>query len=48
MIGDPETMNDTFIEQIVAGAQAAVDKAVEMGIADPQRVAVGGTVTGRS
>jgi dipeptidyl aminopeptidase/acylaminoacyl peptidase len=42
VIGDPETMNDTFIEQIVAGAQAAVDKAVEMGIADPQRVAVGG------
>src|SRR5690606_19260703 len=40
--GDPETVNDTFIEQIVAGAQAAIDKAVEMGIADRERVAVGG------
>ncbi len=42
VIGDPETMNDTFIEQIVAAAQAAIDKAVEMGVADPDRVAVGG------
>jgi len=42
VIGDPETVNDTFIEQIVAGAQAAIDKAVEMGIADRERVAVGG------
>jgi dipeptidyl aminopeptidase/acylaminoacyl peptidase len=42
VIGDPETMNDTFIEQIVAAAQAAIDKADEMGVADPNRVAVGG------
>lgn len=42
VIGDPETMNDTFIEQIVDAAQAAIDKAVEMGVADPNRVAVGG------
>ncbi len=42
VIGDPETMNDTFIEQIVAAAQAAIDKAVEMGVADGERVAVGG------
>ncbi len=42
VIGDPETMNDTFIEQIVAAAQAAIDKAVEMGVADPNRVGVGG------
>ncbi len=42
VIGDPETMNDTFIEQIVAAAQAAIDKAVEMGVADRDRVAVGG------
>ena len=42
VIGDPETMNDTFIEQIVASAQAAIDKAVEMGVADPNRVGVGG------
>ena len=42
VIGDPETMNDTFVEQIVASAQAAIDKAVEMGVADRERVAVGG------
>ena len=42
VIGDPETMNDTFIEQIVSSAQAAIDKAVEMGVADRNRVGVGG------
>ena len=42
VIGDPETMNDTFVEQIVAAAQAAIDKAVELGVADRNRVAVGG------
>lgn len=42
IIGDPETMNDTFIEQVVSSAKAAIDKAVEMGVADPQRVGVGG------
>ena len=42
VIGDPETMNDTFIEQIVGAAQAAIDKAVEMGVADRNRVGVGG------
>ena len=42
VIGDPETMNDTFIAQIVAAAQAAIDKAVDMGVADPDRVGVGG------
>ncbi len=42
VVGDPETMNDTFVEQIVSSAQAAIDKAVEMGVADRHRVAVGG------
>lgn len=42
VIGDPETMNDTFIEQIVGAAQAAIDKAVDMGVADRNRVGVGG------
>ncbi|MHC4767082.1 MAG: alpha/beta hydrolase family protein [Planctomycetota bacterium] len=42
IIGHPETMNDTFIEQAVASAQAAIDKAAELGVADPQRVGVGG------
>ncbi|MCH2180258.1 MAG: prolyl oligopeptidase family serine peptidase, partial [Mariniblastus sp.] len=42
VIGDAETMNDTFIDQIVASAQAAIDKAVDLGVADRDRVAVGG------
>ena len=35
-------MNDTFIEQIVGAAQAAIDHAVELGVADPDRACVGG------
>lgn len=42
VIGDPETMNDSFIDQVVASAEAAIDHAVEMGIADRGRVAVSG------
>ena len=34
--------NDTYIEQLVSSAQAAVDKLVEMGIADREKVAIGG------
>ncbi len=34
--------NDTFVEQLVADAEAAVSKAVEMGVTDPARVAVSG------
>jgi dipeptidyl aminopeptidase/acylaminoacyl peptidase len=39
---DPDTVNNTYIDQIVADAKAAIDKAVEMGITDPARVGVGG------
>ena len=42
VIGDPETMNNTYVEQVVASAKAAIDKAVEMGVADRDRVGVGG------
>ena len=42
VIGDTKKANDTFLEQIISSAKAAVDKAVEMGIADPNRVGVGG------
>lgn len=42
VIGDPETVNDTFVQQIVSSAQAAIDKCVELGVADRDRVAVGG------
>jgi len=34
--------NDTYVDQLVASAQAAVDKVVEMGVADRDRIAVGG------
>jgi dipeptidyl aminopeptidase/acylaminoacyl peptidase len=42
VVGDPETMNNTYIEQIVADAKAAIEKAAEMGVIDPSRVGVGG------
>jgi len=42
IVGDPLTVNDTFIKQIVDSAQAAVDKGVEMGVVDRDRVGVGG------
>lgn len=40
MIGDPETVYDSFVEQLVADAEAAVEKAIDMGIADPDRIGV--------
>lgn len=39
--GDAEP-NDTYVAQLVASAQAAVDKLVSLGVADPARVAIGG------
>jgi dipeptidyl aminopeptidase/acylaminoacyl peptidase len=42
IIGPGETANDTYIEQLVASAQAAVDKVVEMGVADRDRIGIGG------
>jgi dipeptidyl aminopeptidase/acylaminoacyl peptidase len=42
VVGDPKTVNDTFLDQVVASAKAAIDKADEMGVIDPQRVGVGG------
>jgi dipeptidyl aminopeptidase/acylaminoacyl peptidase len=42
VVGDPETVNNTFIEQITMNAEAAIAKADEMGVADPARIAVGG------
>jgi len=42
IIGDPTTVNNTYLEQIVADAKAAVDKATEMGVTDPNRVGVAG------
>jgi len=42
IVGDPLTVNDTFISQLNASAKAAIDKAVEIGVTDPERVGVGG------
>jgi dipeptidyl aminopeptidase/acylaminoacyl peptidase len=39
--GDKEP-NDTYVEQLVGSAKAAVDKVVELGVADRQRIGVGG------
>jgi dipeptidyl aminopeptidase/acylaminoacyl peptidase len=42
VIGDPKTMNDTFVDQIVANARAAIDALDSLGVGDPKRVGVGG------
>ena len=42
VVGDPDTVNDTYIKQIVDDAKAAIDKATGMGVTDPARVGVGG------
>jgi dipeptidyl aminopeptidase/acylaminoacyl peptidase len=42
IVGPGETANDTYIEQLVASAEAAVEKAVAMGIADRHRIGVAG------
>lgn len=42
IVGDPETVNDTFVQQVVDSAKAAIDKGVEMGVVDRDRVGVGG------
>ncbi|HEY6402609.1 MAG TPA: prolyl oligopeptidase family serine peptidase, partial [Blastocatellia bacterium] len=42
VIAPVDKMNDTYVEQIVASAKAAIDKAVQMGVTDRSRVGVGG------
>ncbi len=42
IVGPGETANDTYVEQLVASAQAAIDKVVDMGVADRDRVGIGG------
>ncbi|MFO0632475.1 MAG: prolyl oligopeptidase family serine peptidase [Nannocystaceae bacterium] len=41
VVGDPETMNDTLLQQLQWSAEAAIDAAVAHGI-DRERVAIGG------
>jgi dipeptidyl aminopeptidase/acylaminoacyl peptidase len=42
VVGDPETAFDSFVEQLVMDAEAAVAKAVEIGVADPERIGITG------
>ncbi|MGV8118617.1 MAG: alpha/beta hydrolase family protein [Candidatus Xenobiia bacterium LiM19] len=42
VVGPRENAYDTFVDQIVANAKAAIDKAVELGVTDPERVGAGG------
>jgi dipeptidyl aminopeptidase/acylaminoacyl peptidase len=42
IVGPGETANDTYVDQLVASAQAAVDKAVDLEVADRARIGVGG------
>ncbi|HEY4082374.1 MAG TPA: prolyl oligopeptidase family serine peptidase [Burkholderiaceae bacterium] len=42
VVGDPKTVNDSFVEQITANAKAIIDKANELGVSDPQQMVVAG------
>lgn len=42
IVGDPRNAYDTYLEQLVANAEAAVDKAVELGVVDRDRIGVTG------
>ncbi|HJZ69834.1 MAG TPA: prolyl oligopeptidase family serine peptidase [Blastocatellia bacterium] len=42
IVGAGETANDTYVEQLVASAEAAVNKVVEMGVADRDHIGIGG------
>lgn len=42
VVGPAEGAYDTFIEQIVANAKAAIDKADELGVIDRDRIGIGG------
>ncbi len=42
VVGDTNKIYDTYMEQLIMGAKAAVDKAVELGVTDPERIGVTG------
>jgi dipeptidyl aminopeptidase/acylaminoacyl peptidase len=42
IVGDPKKAYDTYLEQLLADAQAAVDEGVRLGVADPDRIGVTG------
>lgn len=42
IVGDPKKAYDTYLEQLTNDAASAVQKAIEVGIADPERIGVTG------
>ena len=42
VIGAGETANDKYVEQLISSAEAAIDKVVDMGVGDRERIGVGG------
>ena len=42
IVGDPEKANDSYVDQLVSSAKAAIDKAAELGPVDKDRVGVTG------
>jgi dipeptidyl aminopeptidase/acylaminoacyl peptidase len=42
IVGAGETANDNYVPQLVASAEAAVDKVVELGVAERDKIGVGG------
>ena len=42
VVGTPDVVNNTYVKQISMDAKAAIAKAAEMGVTDPNRVGVGG------
>ena len=42
IVGDPRNAYDTYLEQLVSDAEAAIAKGVEIGVVDPERVGVTG------
>jgi dipeptidyl aminopeptidase/acylaminoacyl peptidase len=42
IVGPGETANDHYVEQLVSSAEAAIDKVVDMGVGDRDRIGVGG------
>ncbi|MEL3954900.1 S9 family peptidase [Stenotrophomonas bentonitica] len=42
IVGDPKTAYNTYLEQLEADAKAAVDKAVDLGVVDRNRIGVTG------
>jgi dipeptidyl aminopeptidase/acylaminoacyl peptidase len=42
IVGDPKTAYDTYLPQLLDDAEAAVAKAVELGVVDPERIGVTG------